>query len=72
LSLLPYAVKGAFLFKELVMDYKFKVIPTSIGMIAGSMAYAYFADDYSHVPPLTFGMVWMLILCGITKQAEWK
>lgn len=54
------------------MDYKFKVLHTSIGMIAGSIIYTLFADDYSHVPPLTFGMVWMLVLMGVTKQAEWK
>lgn len=54
------------------MDYKFKVIPTALGVVIGAIVYAYFADDYSEVPPFTFGMVWMLILCGVTKQAEWK
>ena len=54
------------------MNYKFKVIPTSIGMVIGSIAISYFMADHSHVAPLTFGMVWMLTLLGITKQAEWK
>jgi len=54
------------------MDYKFKVIPTAIGIIMASMAYAYFTDGHSDAAPLAFGMVWMLIFMGISRQAEWK
>ena len=54
------------------MNYKFKVIPTSVGFIIGSIAISYFMADNSHVAPLTFGMVWMLVGLGITKQVEWK
>lgn len=53
------------------MKYKFTVIPTSIGVVIGSYVYSLASPD-TVTSGVGFGMICMLILMGISKQAEWK
>ena len=53
------------------MKYKFTVVPTSVGIFAGYAFYSFINGGSTHAGALTFGMITMLVLFGMSKQAEW-